>query len=270
MRRWWSMVSALALWSCAGPPAVQDPDPPIAVETPWRARIVGQALQEWRAWGRLAVDGWPEALPEPADPRLFDRVLTYWASVPGEGPSVAGRHRQTFDALMAGLAEGGTPEALPAISLWAYPAWSSAFVSDVMERGGVPPSVFPPAASHVGYLDVLLLQAEWNPDRAAFLPRDPASYPPRPGDLLCADRSLVPLLNWRERLTEAGRFRAMHCDVVVAGTAGLVQAVGGNVLDAVVLRRFPADAEGRVLPAPPDKPPFLMVLENRLDAVLPE
>jgi len=269
MRFWWNLALGLALVSCAAPPPVPDPAP-LAVATPWRARIVGEALQEWQAWGRLTVEGWPEALPEPADPRLFDRVLTYWASVPGEGPAVAFRHRETFDALMAGLSQSGTPEALPAISLWAYPAWSAAFVSHVMEASGVPPSVFPPAANHAAYIDFLLWQAEWNPTTAAFLPHDPARYPPQPGDLLCTDRSLLPLLNWRERLAEAGQFRAMHCDVVVASAAGLVQAVGGNVLDAVVLRRFPADVEGRVLPAPPDKPSFLLVLENRLDAVSAE
>jgi hypothetical protein len=31
----------------------------------------------------------------------------------------------------------------------------------------------------------------------------------------------------------------------------------------VVLRRLPADAEGRVLPAPPGKPAFLLILAAR-------
>ncbi|MDJ0391511.1 DUF2272 domain-containing protein [Roseomonas sp. E05] len=256
------LVAAL---SCAAPPPPPDPAR-IADESPWRARIATQALTEWQGWGRLTVDGWPEALAEPAAPTLFERVLAYWDSVPEEGPGVIRRHRETYDALMAGLAESGAVAALPAISLWAYPAWSAAFVSDVMARAGVPGFVFPPAAAHATYIDALLSQAAWNPAEAAFLPHDPGSYALRPGDLLCADRSLVPLLRWQERLAETGQFREMHCDVVVVGAAGRVQAVGGNVLDAVVLRRFPADAEGRVLPAPPDKPPFLVVFENRLDA----
>ncbi|HWL80954.1 MAG TPA: DUF2272 domain-containing protein [Roseomonas sp.] len=264
MRSWWSTGILLVVLSCAAPPA---PDPTaLAQENTWRGRLVGQALAEWQAWGRLTVDGWPEALAEPADPSLFERVLTYWDSEPGEGPRVIRNHRETHEALVTGLAESGTPAALPAISLWAYPAWSAAFISHVMAGAGIPSFVFPPAAAHATYIDVLLSQATWHPDTAAFLPHDPADYAPRPGDLLCADRSRVPLLHWQERLAESGQFRAMHCDVVVAGAAGRVQAVGGNVLDAVVLRRFPADAQGRVLPAPPDKPPFLLVFENRLDA----
>ncbi|MXP65967.1 DUF2272 domain-containing protein [Roseomonas sp. M0104] len=254
----------LAALSCAAPPAGQDAAR-LGHEAPWRARIAGEALAEWQAWGRLTVDGWPEALAEPADPALFERVLAYWDSVPAEGPAVARRQRTTFDALMAGLAEGGGEAALPAISLWAYPAWSAAFISHVMARAGVPGFVFPPAIAHATYVDALLSQATWNSASAAFLPHDPGGYAPRPGDLLCADRSLVPLLHWQERLAEPGRFREMHCDVVVAAAPGRVQAVGGNVLDAVVLRRFPADAQGRLLPAPPDKPPFLVVFENRLD-----
>jgi hypothetical protein len=64
---------------------------------------------------------------------------------------------------------------------------------------------------------------------------------------------------------EPGQFRPMHCDVVVANGGQLVQAIGGNVLDAVVLRRFPADPAGHALPPPEDKPPFFVVFENRMD-----
>ena len=37
----------------------------------------------------------------------------------------------------------------------------------------------------------------------------------------------------------AGPPTPMHCDVVVSDQPGLVQAIGGNVRDAVVLRRLP-------------------------------
>ena len=52
----------------------------------------------------------------------------------------------------------------------------------------------------------------------------------------------------------------MHCDVVIRLRPGVVEAIGGNVDDMVVLRRLPVDRQGRVLPAPPDKPVFLLVL----------
>src|SRR5690606_28435267 len=105
-----------------------------------------------------------------------------------------------------------------------------------------------------------------NPNGAAFLPHDPAEYTPVPGDLICAARSCRPLYRWPDRALEPGQFRPMHCDVVVASGGGRVQAIGSYVLDAVVLRRFPADGEGRALPPPYDKPPFFVVFENRLDA----
>lgn len=269
-----ALLGALVLISaCSSTPASPPAPNPASIataESPWRARIARAALREWEAWGRLTVDGWPEALPQEPDPANFERVLAYWSSVP-EGSAVASRHRATHDALMLALLEstppGSPPPAEPSISLWAYPAWSAAFVSYVMEQAGVPAFVFPPAGAHAFYIDALLGQAGWDPGRAAFLPHDPGEYAPRPGDLLCADRATLPILHWQERLMERGQFRPMHCDVVVANGGGKVQAIGGNVRDATVLRRFPADAEGRVLPPPPDKPPFILIFENRLDLV---
>ena len=65
-------------------------------------------------------------------------------------------------------------------------------------------------------------------------------------------------------MAETGAFRPMHCDVVVSDQPGLVQAIGGNVRDAVVLRRLPADEKGRVKPAPYGEAGFFVVFENRL------
>ena len=247
------------------------PPPPVAAApglAPQRAAIARAALAEWRRWGQLTVDGWPIALAQEVDPNRYSDILSYWETVP-EGPAVIRRHQNTYDAMMAGLVEmlpeDAPPPALPAISLWASPAWSAAFVSTVMQRAGIPGYVFPPSAAHAFYIDALI--GAWNlgPDNAAFRPHDPTEYAPRPGDLICADRSSSPLYHWQDRLAEPGQFRPMHCDVVVAAGGGLVQAVGGNVLDAVVLRRFPADPAGRALPPPWDKPPFFVVFENRLD-----
>ncbi|EFH12640.1 DUF2272 domain-containing protein [Teichococcus cervicalis] len=270
-RRHWLAGCLAGLLLVAG--CASAPPPPSAESlgalSPWRARMAQAALAEWRAWGQITLEGWPETLPREPDPRLFDRIIAYWAAVPGEGEPVIRRHTQTHAALMAGLADstlpGEPPPGLPSISLWAWPAWSAAFISYVMGQAGVPSYVFPPSASHAFYIDALLWQAQGDPARAAFLPRDPAEYAPRPGDLICADRANLPMLHWQERLSESGQFRPMHCDIVVAGGGGLVQAIGGNVRDAAVLRRFPADAQGRALPPPPDKPPFVLILENRMD-----
>jgi hypothetical protein len=42
-----------------------------------------------------------------------------------------------------------------------------------------------------------------------------------------------------------------------------VEAIGGNVQDLVTLRRFPAYADGRVVPAPAGYPSFFLILEAR-------
>ena len=264
-----AMAGAALLAGCASPPP--SPTVPSASNLPatQSAALVRAALTEWERWGRLTVDGWPEALPTQAAPENYSNVLTYWEAVP-EGPGVIRRHQDTHDALLAGLTEilpeGAPPPALPSISLWAYPAWSAAFISYVMQRAQVPGFVFPPSAAHSAYIDALLASWASSPENAAFRPHAPSEYAPRPGDLICADRSAAPLYHWQDKLAEAGQFRPMHCDVVVAAGGGLVQAIGGNVLDAVVLRRFPADPAGHALPPPWDKAPFFVVFENRLDS----
>jgi hypothetical protein len=143
------------------------------------------------------------------------------------------------------------------IGFYARPAWSAAFISYVAARAGLD---LPPSATHARYVDAFLARALTDPAGASFLPFDPAERVPRPGDLLCADRAVVPLLHWRDRIAEEGVPRPMHCDVVMRAAPGVVEAIGGNVSDVVALRRLPADQEGRVLPAPIDKPRFFLLL----------
>ena len=264
------LLPLLLLLGCAAP--VPLPALPTAAPADGREAVAQAALNEWGAWGRLVLTGWAPALDgdvRPA-PGNFPRVLTYWDAVPAEGPGVIRQHAALHDSLLASLAESGVvPPPEPDISLWAYPFWSAAFVSHVMRAAGVGEGDFIPAAAHARYVDALLARAAADPDGAAFVPHAPDDHAPRPGDLLCADRSRSPILSWTDRLAEPGQFRPMHCDVVVPGGPSVVQAVGGNVRDAVALRRLPADARGRVLPAPYGESPFFVVFENRLDRPAP-
>ncbi|MCO6419249.1 DUF2272 domain-containing protein [Siccirubricoccus sp. KC 17139] len=196
-------------------------------------------------------------------------------AVPG-GADVARRlldQRSTIAAALAqqsntGVPDGDSPVRAAStttpppedISLYAYPAWSAAFISAVARRAGVPESDFPSSSRHTRYIDAVLVRAITDPQGVRFRPYAPEERAPRPGDLLCADRSAVPLAHWSMRLTEVGQSRPMHCDVVVRHGPGVVEAVGGNVQEIVALRRFPSDAAGRVLPAPPVQPPFVLVL----------
>lgn len=188
----------------------------------------------------------------------------------GEPPAMPGVAGDTAAPApgAAGDTAPGLVAAAPApgpedIALYARPAWSAAFIAALARRAGIGFADLPPATTHARYIDALLARAATDPDGAAFLPHAPEDRAPRPGDLICADRSLYPLAHWTQRLADRGRFRPMHCDVVVRSRPGTVEAVGGNVEDLVVLRRLPADAEGRLLPAPPDRPRLLLLLAAR-------
>jgi len=250
----------LGMAGCALPPPLSYP--PAA-----RERLVRLALDEWQDWG-CATTGLPgpavapctprgPALPE-GDLRNFPRVLAYWRAVP-QSASAIPRNRAIYAASMSGAGEGDG-------ALWAEPFWSAAFISWLMVSAGVDAPEFAPNAAHVFYLDHLDALATAHPTLAPFLPRDPATHAPAPGDLVCFDRSSAPLRHWSERAAERGQFRAMHCDLVVATAPGVVEAVGGNVTDRVTLARLPADAAGRLVP---NRRRHIVVMENRLGRTPP-
>uniref|UniRef100_UPI001F2CAE17 DUF2272 domain-containing protein n=1 Tax=Falsiroseomonas oryziterrae TaxID=2911368 RepID=UPI001F2CAE17 len=241
--------------------------PPLSYPPAAAERVLRIALAEWRDWGGIVREAnaawadadWDEASPE-RDPANFPRVLAYWRAVPVDHGAIADNRRR-YAAALAGQAEGA--------ALWAEPLWSAAFISWVFGAAGVDAREFPPSATHAFYLDGLIADARAFPDRAPFLPRAPAEHAPRPGDLVCLDRSRAPLRHWTERLAETGVPRPMHCDIVVRSGSGVVEAVGGNVGDAVAITRFPADASGRLRPAPPGRMPIVVVMESRLGRLPP-
>lgn len=249
-----ALASLALLAACAAPPppAPLPPLPPLAEA----------ALAEWRVWGGVVVEGWPDIRPmeTAATTARFERLLAYWEAIPGGAP-VARRHA-ALRATLAGrrAAEGQAGGFVEDIYVYARPAWSAAFVGAVARQAGLPRADLPGAPTHARYVDALLARALAEPETAPFRPFAPEERAPRPGDLLCADRAARPLAHWRGRLAERGRPRPMHCDVVTGAAPGFVEAVGGNVEDMVVLRRLPADVEGRVLPAPPGRPPIVLIL----------
>lgn len=272
---------ALALAACT---AAQAPLP--AEDFPMPASPLARAaIVEWEAWGRVVVIGWPESRPSDmaVTPERFSRLLDYWTTVPG-GSRIAHRFQDMRSAtmLMQRQGEGEIPgDGAPRpdaplgtagwedASVYENPAWSAAFISAVARRAHVPERDLPSTERHARYIDAVLEQALSDPESAAFLPHAPEDRAPAPGDLLCADRSHLPLAHWSGRLAESGRPRPMHCDVVVRTLPGSIDAVGGNVEGLVVLRRFPADSAGRVLPAPWGRPPFVLVLAARDEASAP-
>ncbi|TPG60618.1 DUF2272 domain-containing protein [Roseomonas nepalensis] len=222
------------------------------------------AEAEWEEWGRLAAG---LGLPRPpagteGATSAFPRVLAYWRAVPdGEAEAAIARNRARWSATLGGL--------LPREGVWSEPAWSAAFVSYVMRAAGVDEREFHASAAHAFYVDAMLRDAAEFPAQAPFVPHDPALRAPAPGDLVCADRSRRPLAAWQDRLAEAGRFRPMHCDIVLRTGPGAAEAVGGNVADAVTLTLYATDEAGRLLPRPPGEPVVFAVIENRLGRLPP-
>jgi hypothetical protein len=249
----------LLLAACAGVPPEEPPlsYPPSAAE-----RVIRLAVAEWRDWGGPVQDAYtagPADSPE-ADPANFPRVLAYWRAVPVDHGAIPDNRRRYVTA-MAGRA--------PPVGLWAEPHWSAAFISWVFRSAGVDGREFPASATHALYLDGLIATARRFPAQAPFLPHAPAERAPAPGDLVCIDRSTAPLRHWTERLAETGAIRPLHCDIVVGVAPGVVEAIGGNVRDAVTLTRFPTDAAGRLLPAPAGRAPLFLVMESRLGRLPP-
>lgn len=258
-----ALLALLAAAGCATAPPPPVREAPVAYPPSIRDRILRIAEAEWAEWGRLtAGPGLPR--PQPGAEGAtdsFPRVLAYWRAVPeAEAAAAIARNRALWSGRLAGV---------PGPGVWSDPAWSAAFVSYVMRTAGVDEREFHPSAAHAFYLDAILRDAAEFPAQAPFIPHDPAARAPEPGDLICADRSRRPLVSWRDRLSETGQFRPMHCDLVIRTAPGLAEAVGGNIADAVTLTLYPADAAGHLLPRGPREPAIFAVVENRLGRLPP-
>ncbi|MBE9604165.1 DUF2272 domain-containing protein [Acetobacteraceae bacterium H6797] len=266
-----ALLGLLALAGCAAP-AAPPPSPPLSYPPSARERMLHIVRAEWADWGCIA-SGLPGAALTPcagtpavemgheeSRPENFPRVLAYWRAVPDDEGAIR-RNRALYAAAIANPAE---PQ-----GIWAEPAWSAAFISYVMRNAGVDEREFPSSAAHSFYIDGMLADAARFPNQASFIPHDPGTYAPVPGDLICADRSRHPLSNWRQRLSETGQFRPMHCDIVTATGPGVIEAIGGNVGDAVTLSRFEADSAGTPLPRGAGRPIWVVTFENRLGRLPP-
>ncbi|MGG5819727.1 DUF2272 domain-containing protein [Falsiroseomonas sp. HW251] len=247
----------LALAACATAPPRAPEEPPPANP------LARAAWEEWTAWGRLTVDGFTDASPADtaATPERFDRLVGYWDALPGGWP-VAARHRQLRQVMQPGAVYTMAPR-YEDIDYYGSPAWSAAFISAVARRAGIPEGDLPSASRHARYVDAALLRWRAAPEAATFQPHAPEDHAPAVGDLLCADRAPSPLVHWTQRYASINRPRPLHCDVVVATAPGRVDVIGGNVMAMVTRRRLPADAQGRVLPAPDGYPPVFLVLAAR-------
>jgi hypothetical protein len=246
------LLMAMLLAACAIPPPAPR-EAPLSYPPLARERMLRIAVAEWEEWGRQVSDRAPGAAQE-ADLAGFPRLQAYWQAVP-EGRDIITRNRALYRASHG--------------ALWQQDAWSAAFISFVMRSAGIDGREFTPSAAHGTSIDGMIADARDFPHQAPFIPHRWQDRVAQPGDLLCADRSRRPLAHWQDRAADQGRFRPMHCDIVIRNHHGMVEAIGGNIRDAVTKARFPTDRRGILLPAPPGAPQWFAIFENRLGRLPP-
>jgi len=232
-----ALLALLSLAACAAP----DAHAPMFAQADYapfsRADAVAVALDEWRLWG-MRVDDHDDAGYEQTDatmgerqPGLWQRVGEYWWE---------GMNAGEPDARWTGK-HNGAGHVFPVAVNGRY-AWSAAFISYVMRIAGAG-AAFPYAPDHATYINYAARAAKGEIANPLLIAENPATYPPRLGDLLCFGRGRRGRNLVFADLPTAQLFPA-HCSIVTGGTPGRISAVGGNVEDAVTLQHFPANAQG--------------------------
>jgi hypothetical protein len=255
------VVPLLALAACAGTP----PDahvPPFArrpYEPFSREAAVAIAVREWRTFAsRVEQPG----APPPAD--KAEREEGYWQRV-GE---------YWWLGLDAGSAESGWTGKHDGNGAVFPPdrdgefAWSAAFISYVMRMAGAGPR-FPYSAAHATYINRAREATLGHPGTVVWAER-PALYAPKAGDLICFARAGRQGMRFDDL---PARHFPSHCEIVVATAPGQLDAIGGNVADAVTLTHVPTTPDGRVAGndgQPLDKNhPWFVVIRILYDAETP-
>lgn len=261
------------------------PPPPRALAMAALARQEHAAFggQTMDAEGRLTESGISEAedvRPAAGEPPVWQRVLRYWHAVdpPNErlpylvrfGAQHAADRTLLTEALnqasAAGL-QGLNPSdqralevALQRVAVIDTP-WSAAFISWVAREAGLGADEFVFSEAHVDYAGAAwqagVDEAAGRATPQALRACDLTRTPPRPGDLVCQARGARgAALDSYERIGEAlagrptgGAPLPMHCDVVVNVDDAGFDAVGGNVLQSVTLRRLAFAPGTRLLDA---------------------
>jgi hypothetical protein len=128
---------------------------------------------------------------------------------------------------------------------WGVP-WSGAFVSFVMCKAGLVNAEFVRSGTHVSYIRPAVAQRDGSRSGYAYTAYDLAEAVPAAGDLLCAARDDEEMaIDNLEAFRSNPRHAGYHCDIVVgfdvadSRKAGIVYAIGGNVINAVSLTEAP-------------------------------
>ncbi len=136
--------------------------------------------------------------------------------------------------------------------------WSAAFVSWLARQAGLGPGEFVFSEAHADYAGAAWQagadEAQGRANPFALRACDLARTPSRIGDLVCHARSHDESFSTFQAIGRilatrpaGGAALPMHCDVVVAVDAKGFDAVGGNVLQSVTLRRLAFARRTRLL-----------------------
>lgn len=127
--------------------------------------------------------------------------------------------------------------------------WSAAFISWLAREAGLEGAEFKFSEAHADYAgaawQATAAEAAGQPARSVLRACDLTATPPRIGDVICQTRGAGAGLDRFEALgrvladrPSGGEALPMHCDVVTAVDEAGFDAVGGNVLQSVTLRRL--------------------------------
>lgn len=245
------------------------------------ATLVAEARLQHRLFGGQTIDpqghlvqaGFYEAetdRPPGESTPTWRRVLGFWQSLdPGKPREVRGENGRftpvapLLEALQAQEDSGALDEPQRAalansvlrMALVDNP-WSAAFISYLEKTAGLDEQEFAFSDAHHVYVEQAFRTAAAEPSAAgavagAYRACDIATTTPRAGDLICHTRGASAGLDGFESLRSALAARRlpplpglpMHCDLVVAVDRehGLLESIGGNVLQSVTLRQMALD-----------------------------
>ncbi|MBS0200247.1 MAG: DUF2272 domain-containing protein [Proteobacteria bacterium] len=221
-------------------------------------RILEIARRENRNWYSpfIAIDGGLRtlAVTEAERSRLNDgseawqKVAEYWRDGNTLGEMVdGGRPGASACASAFGMVTAGIRS--DCRSFIVDTPWSAAFISYVMTKAQIPG--FHVSPRHIDYIRDAFA------NRGPYFAINPGISRPQIGDLLCYVRLSQTIIGYdglraalaaNPSLNQAG-----HCDVVVRTDFNkhFIEAIGGNVENAVTLRKLQLDAQGLlILPRP--------------------
>ncbi|MCC4592633.1 DUF2272 domain-containing protein [Xanthomonas campestris pv. cannae] len=254
-RPWFALLCVAALFPAGRAAAAEVCDlPPRFGLTPAAVAIVRTACNEHRLWWRPFIDrdgrlaGLRVTEAERADLaddgiEAWQRVAAYWRD-----SGTLGAMGQIDGAASCQQLDGSRYRENECRAFIVDNPWSAAFVSYVMVRAGV--AGFRPSIRHIDYIRAAY---QAGADGLPYRYADPQQEKPAPGDLLCflrGRRQPVGAAGLREALARGRPLPwESHCDIVVAANVGGDQTlylIGGNVFNAVTMRKLKLDRSGRL------------------------